>query len=377
MLDLINGPASATAGVDSNFFSGYARPSRAGLPTQAVTEAHNAFARIKEGRTHRIEVSETFTTSDFKMAAFAPVETKVMQKLSELPSVWRQYTDTITVNDFRPTRLLDKWAANLGLKLVPELTEFPKAGGGDFEQWWINVVKYGLADGISFEAQVNNEAIAEIENLPTKLANAAGEQEAINALSNLLKVDAATNLASDVNTDFFKTANGNAPANVPLNADNLDAAINATLSKKNKRGKAVAAPVLQLVIPTTLRHTAERIRNLRTIEVTDGDTKLVYDNFLKSVDVVVDPMLDVINSHAKAATTWFLLPKTGSVRPALFAAFLRGYETPQVAVRSDSAVVSGGGAATSFELDSIDYRVRHVLGHQTGDATFTYASYGS
>ena len=31
----------------------------------------------------------------------------------------------------------------------------------------------------------------------------------------------------------------------------------------------------------------------------------------------------------------------------------------------------------SFEIDDIQYRGRHVLGHQVGDPTFTYVSQGS
>ncbi|GAA2183387.1 hypothetical protein GCM10009785_26770 [Brooklawnia cerclae] len=379
-IELINGAGSEKAD-DSAFFAGYRKPSHYAIGESAVERANDFLVRIAEGRADHQQIHEAFSTSDFTMSAFAAIDTRLRQAYAELPSVWRQYTDTLTVNDFRPTRLLDKWSNILGLKLVPEATEYPAAAGQDFDQWWISVVKYGLTDGITFESRINNEAIGEIENLPGKLARAAQETETINALSNLLTIDPETNLASDVNTSFFKAGNGNAPTALPLTAENLDAVIDTLLAKKSRRGRLMAAPALQVVIPRALENQANRIRNLRQIEKTTGDTKEVYDNYLKTVDFVVEPMLDAILTHANAATTWFVLPKTGSVRPASFAAFLRGYETADVRVKADAGQSVGGGAISplegSFDIDTIQYRARHIVGHQVGDPTFTYVSRGA
>ena len=379
-IETINGAATERV-ADSAFFSGYARTRNYHIAESAIDQANDFLVRISEGRATQQQISEAFSTSDFTMAAFAAIDTRLQQAYAELPSVWRTYTDTITVNDFRPTRLLDKWSNILGLKLVPEATEFPKAAGQSFDQWWISVLKYGLSDGITFEARINNEAIGEIENLPGRLARAANETETINALSNLLTVDPGTNLAADLNTDFFKAANGNAPTALPLTAQNLDAVLDALAQKKSKRGRLTATPALQVVIPRALEQQANRIRNLRAIEITDGTTKTVYDNYLTSVDFVVEPMLDAIFTHAKAATTWFVVPKTGSIRPASFAAFLRGYETVDLRVKADAGQSTSGGAISplegSFELDTIEYRARHIVGHQVGDPTFTYVSRGA
>lgn len=379
-IEIVNGAATERV-ADAAFFSGHLRTRNYHIAESAIDQANDFLVRIAEGRATQQQISEAFSASDFTMAAFAAIDTRLQQAYAELPSVWRQYTDTITVNDFRPTRLLDKWSNILGLKLVPEATEFPKAAGQSFDQWWISVVKFGLSDGITFEARINNEAIGEIENLPGRLARAANETETINALSNLLAVDPATNLAADLNTDFFKAANGNAPTALPLTAQNLDAVLDALAQKKSKRGRLTATPALQVVIPRALEQQANRIRNLRAIEITDGTTKTVYDNYLTSVDFVVEPMLDAIFTHAKAATTWFVVPKTGSIRPASFAAFLRGYETVDLRVKADAGQSTSGGAISplegSFELDTIEYRARHIVGHQVGDPTFTYVSRGA
>ena len=102
---------------------------------------------------------------------------------------------------------------------------------------------------------------------------------------------------------------------------------------------------------------------------------------LAGVEFAVDPYLDQLNTHAKAAGTWFVLPKPGSVRPAVWAAKLRGHEVPDLRVGADQGNLVGGGAISytegSFEVDTLEWRTRHVLGAQTADPAFTYVSLGS
>ena len=75
------------------------------------------------------------------------------------------------------------------------------------------------------------------------------------------------------------------------------------------------------------------------------------------------------------------VPKPGSSRPALWVAKLAGHEQPDLRVKADTGQRVGGGQISalegSFEIDDIQYRGRHIVGHQTGDPTFTYVSNGS
>lgn len=381
-LELINGQASEAANSDAGeFFAGTIAPRRYHVAESLMDRSQDLLERAFSRRiSQETFLSEAFSTSDFTLGVFAAVDTQVMAQYDELPSTWRQYTDVTTVNDFRPTRLLDRWNDTFGLKQVPELMEYPSAAGGDHQVYWINVAKYGLRDAFSWEASINNSIIGEIQDAPGKYARAARETETINALSNLLKVDPKTGTADGVNTDFFKTANGNAPDTRALTAANLDAVLEELLTRK-PRGRLAVAPDFIVVIPRALEPQMKRIMALREIRRTVGDTTEVFDNYLGSVDYVVDPALDVINTNAKAKGTWFVLPKPGSRRPASFAAFLRGYEAPDMRYKADTGARFGGGLISpmegSFGVDDIQTRVRHVLGRQNGDSTFTYASTGS
>lgn len=380
-LELINGQASEAANSDAGaFFAGTVSPRRYRLAESLCDRAQDFLEEAFAGRKSRREVAEAFSTSDFTLGVFAAIDTRLMAEYEELTPVWRQYTDVTTVNDFRPTRLLDRWVDTLGLKKVPELSEYPTGGGAGHATHWINVAKYGLRDAFSWESSINNTVIDELEEAPSKYARAARETEAINALANLLKIDEKTNTADGVNTDFFKAANGNAPDSRPLTAENLDAVLD-ELGQKKPKGRVAVPPTFIVVIPKALERQMLRILAMREIRRTTGDTTEVMDNYLATVDYVVEPMLDVVNTHTKAKGTWFVLPKPGGRRPASFAAFLRGYEVPDMRYKADTGSRLGGGLVSpldgSFDIDDIQTRVRHVLGHQPGDPTFTYASLGS
>lgn len=380
-IEILHGTAAVEAASDADF-PGATNPRNyrvsEGLMDKAMTLMDNAF-RGKWGAATKL--AEAFSTSDFTLAAFAAIDTEMQKMFDDLPSVWRDYTTVTTVQDFRAKRLLDKWRNTVGFDLVPELTEYPGEDSRGHKVNEIAVAKFGRRFSLSWESWINNEAIQELEDLPMVLARQASETEAINAVSNLVAAD-----RNGVNTAFFKSGNGNAPTALPLTLDNVDAVLTAMASKKSViTGKVVATPDLQLVVPKSLERQAQRILAVRTIKkaTTPGsmDEYLEYDNYV-NFDFVVDPMLDYWNTGSKAAGTWFIVPKpNAAVRPALWAAFLRGYEQPDIRVKSTAGQRVGGGEISplegSFEIDDIQYRGRHIVGHQTGDPTFTYASNGS
>jgi hypothetical protein len=375
-IEVLHGDAAVEAGSDAEF-SGTTNPRNYRISESLMDKAHTLLSNAIRGQWGADKtLAEAFSTSDFTLAAFATIDTEMMKQYDELPSVWRQYTSVTTVNDFRPKRLLDKWRNTIGYEPVPELTEYPAEDSRGNATYNISVSKMGRRFALSWESWINNEAIQELEDLPGVLARQARESESINAVANLVAAN-----RNGVNTDFFKAGNNNAPTALPLTLDNLDAVLGAMAAKKSAiSGRVVASPDLIVVVPKALERAIQRILAIRTIRKTDGSNELEYDNYV-NVDYVVDPMLDYWNTGSKSATTWYVLPKPASNRPAVWAAFLRGHEVPDLRVKSSGGQRVGGGEVSplegSFEADDIQYRGRHVLGHQVGDPTFTYASNGS
>lgn len=331
-----------------------------------------------------LPVSEAFTASEFKYAVFKELDTEMLRQYDEIPTVWTQYCDQTLVSDFRPKRLQSRTLGTLGLGKVPENTEYPD--GHDYTQagYGITVGKYGRRRALTWEAWLNNEAIDELEDIPTALARQAREMESIIAVSNLLLLSGdgikTPWTAANVNTNFFKAGNSNAPTALPLTADNLTAVLN-SMATKQVGGRVIAAPDLMVVVPKALEQAMKAIVRPFEVRRVVGAVTTIETNPLAATEFAVEPMLDMLNKHAKAAGTWFVVPKPGSARPALWTAKLRGHEQPDLRVKADQGNAVGGGAlsfdAGSFELDTIEWRTRHVLGAQQADPLFTYVSYGS
>lgn len=392
--ELLTGTAAAGAASEADF-AGMTSPRRYRIDPRLADQADRlleaaftgqwgADVRLAEAFTKPI--SEAFSTSDFKLAAFAVIDTEMLRRYTEATPVWSQYCDQTLVNDFRPKRLVVDSLDYDSYDRVPEGTEYPIAAATNRAPYGISVAKYGRRKAVTWEAWKNNEAIDELGNLPEKLARAAVATEDLNGVSNLLKLDPATKTASNVNTAFFKAANGNAPTSLPLTRDNLKAVIDGMAVKTDPvTERIVARPDVVVVVPKALEQTMIAIVAPRTIrtEVVSGSTTTVteIDNPVAGVAYVVEPMLDYTNKHAKAATTWFVLPKPGSARPAMWTAKLRGYEAPDLRVKADGGQRIGGGMVSplegSFEIDDIQFRGRHIVGAQTADPLFTYVSYGS
>ena len=377
-------------------FTGYTNVRRMRVDESLATLAGNELERAFQGsaweaqRLGRIfggnlQVSEAFATSDFKLAAFKELDTEMLARYLTLTPAWKQYCDTTLVSDFRPKRLLTRNNGLMGLARVPEGTEYPDGHDYSQEGYAITVAKYGRRRALTWEAWLNNTAIDEIESIPAELTAQAAEADAIVAVSNLLNITGdgihTAWSATGVNTAFFKAGNNNAPTALPLTADNLKTVLDGMTTKKDAKGKTIVRPDVVVVIPKSLESQMLGILAVREVRRTESGVTTIETNPVAGVSYVVEPMLDQLNTHAKAATTWFVVPKPGSPRPALWVAGLRGHEAPDLRVKADQGQRVGGGPisfdAGSFEIDTIEWRVRHVKGSQTGDHLFTYCSLGS
>lgn len=386
-IELLSGSAAVEAASD-NEFAGTVNPRNFNVSARLAEEANTKLAAAFGNQWGAdVRLAEAFSTSDFKLAAAKELDAEMLAQYDELPTVWDQYTDLTTVRDFRPKRLTSRWRNTVGMARVPELTEYPADDRRGFAEYAIQVAKHGRRFAISWEAWMNNEAVQELEDLPAELARQARETEMIAAASNLLLVDPASALkgeptASDVNTNFFKSANGNAPTALPLTRDNFRTVWNGMATKKDPNSKKVIArPAMVLVVPQALEAVAADIKRPTIVRKTSGSVETEESNEFSNLEYVVDPMLDYLNTHANAATTWFLVPKPRSTRPALWVAKLAGHEQPDLRVKADTGQRIGGGEISalegSFEIDDIQYRGRHIVGNQQGDPLFTYASRGA
>lgn len=340
-----------------------------------VDEALAVFERGISGSFRgRAELAESLTTSDFPLLLGAGFERELIAQYSQVTPVWSQYIYRTTVKDFREKSLIDLLGGRSLLDPVAEAAPYP-ARSVDESEYKIKVGKFGGRIPITWEMVINDDLDA-LRDLPNRLAQGARDTE--NHLGASLLVDAA-----GANSAFFNAGNGNAPASAPLTMDNLGAAIQTINSRKDESGRPVVTNRgLVLVVPPELELQALAILNATEVRSTSGNKTLVGGNLLRGrVSLVVDPWLSVIAKDAKAGTRWFVLPAPSNPRPALAIGFLRGHETPDLRVKADTGQRVGGGLVPategSFDFDTIQYRVRHVLGSAHMDPIATYVSDGS
>lgn len=341
-----------------------------------IVEARELFQKVLGGSLRaRADLMESLTTSDFPILLGAAYGRELLAEYEGISPIWQSFAARTTVPDFRPKKLVELLGGRAGLAKVKEGAEYSARGVSEAE-YEFSVEKYGARIPLTWEMLVNDDLDA-FRDLPTRLATAARETEDITATGALIAAN-----GNGVNTNFFKAGNGNAPTALPLTSDNLETALTVIKTRKDVDGRPVILNGAVLMVPPALEMTARRI--LEAVEVrrvVGGDT-FVEPNYLRGViRLVVNPWLSVVNTGAKSATTWFVLPDPNRPRPAVVAAFLRGHEAPDLRTKADAGNSVGGGSLSpeegSFDNDTIQYRVRHVLGAATVIPTETYVSNGS
>jgi hypothetical protein len=160
----------------------------------------------------------------------------------------------------------------------------------------------------------------------------------------------------------------------------------------DENGEPMMVESVTLVVPPALEVTARNILSateLRFGTVAPGATtgvnqELTAANWMRNrVNLQVNAYIPIVASGAAANRhkMWFLFANPNVGRPALLAAFLRGYDQPQILIKEPNARTPGGGRVDpmdgDFDTDSIQYRVRHIMGASRIDGKATVASKGT
>lgn len=364
--------------------SGFRRPR--GTNGALLIEASRLMDAAFHGTTMRAraDLQEAMATPDFRNAAFEVLDRETLERYQALPATWQGYARRFLVKDFKPKKLVDLLGGLAGLDEVPELNPYPERSVSK-ALYEISVRKFGARFAFSWESWINDE-LDELENLPEALSIAARETESREAAS-LLTDGNGPNGAFFNSTAIQGSISNLMTGNPALTSTSLQTAIATITGRRDPQGRPVAFPRLVLVVPPGLEVQARAILNATEIEFQEGADgagmkRIRGANWMRGVvDLVVDPWLTVIDQGAAAATTWYVVPAPNAGRPALGVAFLRGHEEPQVRTKADAGRAVGGGDLPpedgGFEIDDIQYRVRHVLDGGYVDPIGTIVSTGA
>ena len=315
------------------------------------------------------QVREEMSTSDFPILFGDTLSRELARRYENAQPVWRQFAARQLKRDFRASKIIDFTGGRAILDQVRELAPYPERAKAE-SSFETMLAKYGARLAWSWEDQVNDD-LGAFGSAPNDLSVSAVNTEDYLATSVLCT-------AAGPNTTLLGTA-----GTAALSTDALEAGIASITQATDDDGNPIVIGTPILVVPQALALTAQNIVNTTEIRTTSGSKQsLVSGNGLSATPrIVVNPWLSVIDQTANKNTTWYLLPDPSGPRPAVYLSFLAGYESPDLRVKADAGMRLGGGTVDpsegSFERDSVEYRVRHVVGGNAGFDDAVYVSNGS
>jgi len=138
-------------------------------------------------------------------------------------------------------------------------------------------------------------------------------------------------------------------------------------------GQPISIEGATVVYPSHMQPIVDNIKSALTYEfrstsVGTGDSeRIVTSPYLAgTLNWVPNSQVAIVGGTNKMTGYW-MFANPGTSRPAIVAARLRGYETPQLYMKASNAVAISGGGLTSafdgsFENDAIQFKNRQFIG---------------
>lgn len=329
-----------------------------------LLEAATFTREIFEGKRPIWQLREALSTSDFPLLFGDTLERLVLQDFQAAPSDWTRFLRTGTVPDFRSVKRLKLSDGDQRLNRVAEGESYP-AGDRDEAAYTFSVNKYGRVFHMFWEALINDDLDA-LRNLPSVMSRAARRTEDYFASSLYV-----------ANTTLFTAEHGN-KGTAPLSLAALKAAYQAMAGFRDENGEPIFnRPVYLVVDPVQYLDALELVGSMQIQwaggAADAGAVAVAYptENVMRGrLTVLEDPYMSLIDT-TNGDTSWYLLadPRNGYVAEV---ARLRGYEQPQLFMKTANAVRVGGGPVDptegDFDTDSVHYKVRHVIGGSHANA---------
>jgi len=387
-LDLLEGMRAEEATTSRLFNSADGRGVRGMRRTdpryaRSFAQAADLVEGVLSGRKQMYVLQEAMTTSDFPLLFGDVIDRAMLARYTEWDTTWDVIARRGTVRDFRTVKrnTLDGGEAVLGI--VPQAAEYPEAALTE-GQYTYSVAKYGRRLPFVWEDFVNDDLDA-LRDAPDRLAKAARMTED-RFVTSLIAA------STGPNATFFASGNANlltAGAGSALSVSSLSTAYGLLRKQKDKDGNPIYINGVTLVVPPALEVTANNIANATEIRVATGGggtsaaDQITATNWLGKVftRIEVNPWLPILTTTGTIGdTAWYLFANPNTGRPAAEIGFLRGHETPELFMKSPNATRIGGGLIGAedgdFDTDSINYKVRHVIGGTLMEPKAAVASFG-
>lgn len=341
-------------------------------------EALRLYRDVVEGSERAaLDFKEAMTTSDFQFLFGDIIDRQLLASYQSTPVQWEMLARRGRVRDFRNVRRYKIDGAEAVLEEVGEQSEYPAASLAD-GQYTYAVGKYGRRVPLSWETLINDDLDA-FADIPSRLGKAARRTEE----------KFATNLyakSTGPDATFFSSGNGNLTDAV-LSLAGLQEAMTIFGEQLDEDGAPIFVEAVTLVVPPSLKVTANNIINATEINAATGggdgnsNDQLRALNWMRNnTTVLVNPWLPILDTTS-GSTAWYLFADPNAGRPAMEVGKLIGHENPELFQKTPDSTRVGGGLVDpsdgSFNTDSVEWKVRHVLGGTLMDPKSAVASTGT
>lgn len=371
---------------------------------EMVMECAKLIAEVKMGKRPSWHLKEAMTTSDFPYLFGDVLYRQLLGNYNPYPVTYPSYMKVLDAPDFRVLHLyaidgaqgllgpMDSTGKSLTPTSIGEGAPYPETKFIE-TPYTVRVAKYGRRYGISWEMVINDDLNAFAQR-PQMMAVGARRTEEYLATSMLVD-------GNGPHASFFTGGNGNLITN-QLSVAGLQAAYTKLKAQKDQDGQPIIIDMVHLVVPPALEVTAQNIlkaSQLRLMQTVPGNplTGGTLDQFVYTgnwmtgkLTLSVNPYIPYIATSTVIDGTnpdgnycWFMIadPNMTTGRPAFTFAFLQGRRNPQLFVRDGDARMLGGAGDDptegSFDNDTIDYKIRHVMGAAQTDPKMALASNGT
>jgi hypothetical protein len=315
----------------------------------------------------RVQEASPDGKADFASFFDNPVTTQFYAGYDRAESSWRRFVMRDAATDFKEKKI--KGLAGIsGFGYVGDLGEYPGLRRAFRPEASIVVDTYGGVYQISRQAIRNDETRRILTTGPDEMGYGAG----IFITETIISLIVSNPLAPD-GAAMYSTTRGN-EVSVVLDENSLIDAATWMQGQKNDDGRPIR------VTPTTLAVQNERMAAIArrilqsqgviqtstsTGEFGKGDLNVARGT-IPADGIVVDPFFPDAND-------WYLFADPDRV-PAFAASFLDGQERPFIGLKDPyvRSVYGAGVDPYTFELDSLDYKVRFDFGAAPVDPRGTY-----
>ena len=315
------------------------------------------------------QLEEADSKADFPEFLYGFISLALWGGYNRVSAQYRKYTDTLSVKDFRETRLRGLNQVR-GIGYVGDHGEYPPMGRTERPPAGVTVDTYGGEYGITRQAIINDDTGQLLNNVPRDMGWAISRfiGETVVALieSNPTAPDGAVT---------YSVTRGN-QVTTALSEASLASAISFGEGQVDDDGNKIVVTYNRLVVKNTeMEMIARRIINSQFTGTTSPTTaSAVFDkgtvNALNGVipgdGIIREPWFNDVND-------WYLFADPSEI-PSFVVAFLNGREEPFIGLKNPEVrnAMGPGVDPYTFELDSVDFKVRHDFGVAVIDPRGTY-----